>query len=681
METLFLYFGKVIVSSGVMFLYYQLSLKDKTFHHYNRFYLLGAMMISLLLPLIRIDDFTIEVNSDLYMLLDKIQNFNTEKNIDNGHIYFSIIFSALGLVSLYFLGKLIFGILKIQRLKKQFQKESFDGINFYRTDLTEAPFSYFKNLFWKNTITLNSDVGEQILKHEMVHIEQKHSFDKIGIEIITSVFWFNPFFHIIKKEISLIHEYLADKKAVKQSDTKAFAQMLLASHFSGNQLPATSPFLSSNLKKRLKMLQKPKTKFGYARRIFALPVVFSVAFAYMVNAKNNEIKETNIAIKEAVSQIKRDTIKPEKAEKAEAIEPKFLKKSASEKELAELGKKIEEKSKDLKKLKPESKEFQLKIDEIGELSGEIGRITNSIDFKRDLAISKEEAKRMNDFFKSDEWKNKTKDLESLGVEMPDLSNLNIDFPDAPPAPPMPYNSAKVKVIRFNDGAYQSWDSGNAKVSKKAIRAEKAARKQAEKAGIEAMKLSEKARAIGEEARIAGEKARIEGMKAAKIAGLQGQTARIEAIKAGELGRIQGESARVAGEEARKAGERARIQGEKARKMGEKARLEALKGISEGAKGNVYFFRSSNSDKPFSGNRTMELQADYIKKESNGTLALNGVKKFKVNGWDDTKIFLDGKQITKSEMDAVNPESIASITINKTDGANIRRGEIRIQTKK
>ncbi|REC72356.1 hypothetical protein DRF60_20245 [Chryseobacterium elymi] len=650
METVFLYLGKVIVCSGVMFLYYQLSLKDKTFHHYNRFYLLFAMVVSLLLPLIRVDDFTIEVNNDMYMLLDKIQNFNTEKNIDNGHIYFRIIFSALGLVSLYFLGKLIFGILKIQNLKKQFQKESFDGINFYRTNLTEAPFSYFKNLFWKNTITLDSDVGEQILKHEMVHIEQKHSFDKIFIEIITSVFWFNPFFHIIKKEISLIHEYLADKKAVKKSDTKAFAQMLLASHFSGTQLPAASPFLSSNLKKRLKMLQKPKTKFGYARRIFALPVLFSVAFAYMVNAKNKEIKETNIAIKEAVSQIKRDTITPQKTEKREFIAPKFFKESSTKKEIAELGKKIEEKSKALKSLKPESKEFQQKVDEIGELSGEIGRITNSDDFKMAFTIPHAESKRLNDFFKSDEWKNRTKTLEELGVEMPDLSDLDIDFPDVP-VPPSAPNAPRVRVMKF-----QNWDSGDAKVSRKVIRERKAASKRAEKARIEAMKLSEKAREMGE-------KARIEGMKA------------------GEIGRIQVEAARIAGEQAGIAGERARLEGEKARKFGEKVRLEALKRISEGAKGNVYFYKSTNTDKSGSLNRSMDLEADYIKKDANGIIAMNGVKKLKVNGWDDTKIFLDGKEITKSEMDAIKPENIASVTINKENGANIRRGEIRIQTKK
>ncbi|MBL7881545.1 MAG: hypothetical protein JNN23_17060, partial [Chryseobacterium gambrini] len=56
METVLLYFGKVILCSGVTFLYYQLSLKDKTFHHYNRFYLLSAMLISLLLPLIKVED-------------------------------------------------------------------------------------------------------------------------------------------------------------------------------------------------------------------------------------------------------------------------------------------------------------------------------------------------------------------------------------------------------------------------------------------------------------------------------------------------------------------------------------------------------------------------------------------------------------------------------------------------
>ncbi|KMQ59091.1 antirepressor [Chryseobacterium sp. BLS98] len=630
METVFLYLGKVIVCSGVMFLYYQLSLKDKTFHHYNRFYLLFAMIVSLLLPLIRVDDFTIEVNSDMYMLLDKIQNFNTEKNLDNGHIYFRIIFSALGLVSLYFLGKLIFGILKIRKLKKQFQKESFDGINFYRTDLTEAPFSYFKNLFWKNTIMLNSDVGEQILKHEMVHIEQKHSFDKIFIEIITSVFWFNPFFHIIKKEISLIHEYLADKKAVKQSDTKAFAQMLLASHFSGTQLPAASPFLNSNLKKRLKMLQKPKTKFGYARRIFALPVLFSVAFAYMVNAKNKEIKETNLSIKNVVSEIKKDTIRPEKTTGLKTVSP------ADHTKLAEIEKKLKEKEKELEGLEPESDAFDKKIEEISNLASEIGEMS------ADVEVDK--------YFNSAEWKNQMKELENMDpLDKKELRKIEKEAKRAArkaskisklPVPPTPPKEPRVVYFKNNNTVNYNDLSPKEKEEVRKVMAE---------AG-KAMKVAAKAR-------IEGEKARIEGMKA------------------GEIGRIAGERARIEGE-------KARIDGEKARKIGEEARQEALKRISEGARGNVYFFKSSGSDKPFPISRTMELQADYIKKDAAGNIAVNGVKKFKINNdWDDIKVFVDGKEVSKTEFEAIKPDKIASFTVNKENTYGVKRGEIRVQTKK
>lgn len=515
MEAVILYFGKIILSSGVMFLYYQLSLKDKTFHHYNRFYLLSAILISLLLPLIRVNDFTIEVNNDVYRLLDRLQNFNTTKNLNNDHTYFRIIFSALGLGSLYFLGRFIYGIFRIQQLKKQFQKESFDGINFYHTNLSEAPFSYFKNLFWKNTIVLNSDIGKQILKHEMVHIEQKHSFDKIFIEVITSVFWFNPFFHIIKKEISLIHEYLADKKAVKQSDTKAFAQMLLASHFSGTQLPATSPFLSSNLKKRLKMLQKPKTKFGYARRIFALPVLFSVAFAYMVNAKNKEIKETNREIEQAVSQIKKDTIRPEKTSNI-VVAPNVYKKSDDEKKIADLSKKIQEKSKVLKELKPESKEFQKHVDELGELSSEIGKIASSDNFQKTVLayrMNGNEMKNVNDFFKSDEWKNKVKELKNMNIEMPEMPEMNFDFPDVPPFPSAPNspNASKLKVYRFNGQKDMKWSpEGEMNMAERAKESASTAKKRAEIDKKRAKLEEKRAKLEGERAKLEAERRVLEG---------------------------------------------------------------------------------------------------------------------------------------------------------------------------
>ena len=406
-----LYFGKVIFTSGVMFLYYQLFLKDKTFHHYNRFYLLASMIVSLLLPLLKVSYFTLEVNSNIYLLISKLNNIQSDKNTENDFIYISVIAFAFGLVAVFFLTKLIFGLVKIQLLKKKFLKENFEGISFYQTNLHNAPFSFFKNLFWKDTILIHSDLGRQILKHEMVHIEQKHSWDKIFLEIITSLFWFNPFFYLIKKEINLIHEYLADHKALKNSDTKAFAQMLLASHFSGKQLPATSPFLSSNLKKRLTMLKKSKTKFSYARRIFALPLLFAIAFIYMVNAKNKEIKSTNLAIEKLVSSIKKDTIAPKNSAlgtdgtqlKKEHPELFFNHDSLNEKPLAEIQNQISEKQ---KKIEPYQKLMLSKSEEGQKISKALKKKSEEL---QKLAAKKD--------FDHPKFKLLEKELEQLGAKL------------------------------------------------------------------------------------------------------------------------------------------------------------------------------------------------------------------------------------------------------------------------
>ncbi|WP_294316078.1 M56 family metallopeptidase [Chryseobacterium sp. sg2396] len=624
METVLLYFGKVILCSGVTFLYYQLSLKDRTFHHYNRFYLLSAMLLSVLLPMIKVEDFTIEVSSDVYKLIDQVQ-FNTIKNSNYDDLYFRIIFSALGLVSLCFLGRFTYGVFRIRQLKSNFPKETFDGINFYRTNLSEAPFSYFKNLFWKNSIMLNSDVGKQILKHEMVHIEQKHSFDKIFIEIITSVFWFNPFFHIIKKEISLIHEYLADKKAVKQSDTQAFAQMLLASHFSGNPLPATSPFLSSNLKKRLKMLQKPKTKFGYARRILALPVVFTVAFAYLVNAKNQEIKATNIEIKKAVAQIgntdqitiqkapvviKNDTIVPDP--KRSMATPKIYRKADDDKKIADLSQKIQQKTEILQKLEPKSDEYYKNLEEIGKLSGEIGKIASTKDYLNSAMVIKMNGKdiNINDYFKSKEWKDEVKNLKDLNIEMPEMPEINFDYPESPQPPNAP-EVPKVKFYSFRDTKDLKWSPG----TENEIRISASGRK---------------------------------------------------------------ESASTARKRAKLEKERARLDEKRAKLEGERAKLEAERRALNGER--VYVF--SNVSKKLPIDRNFRVNADNIRINlKDQSLVGSGIKNLSGNT-ENTKIYINGKESTNAQMQALDPKNIRSVNINKTstDGSKTTTGEIRIETK-
>ena len=421
METLFFYIAKVIFTTGVMFLYYKLFLKDKTFHHYNRFYLLAAVLISLVLPLLKVSYFTVEVNNNIYLLINGLQNLSSSKELNNDFNYSKTSAVFIGLVAVFFLAKLMFGLIKIHLLKKKFIKENFEGISFYQTDLEEAPFSFFKSLFWKNSIAFQSDLGRQILKHEMVHIEQKHSWDKIFLEIITALFWFNPFFYLIKKEINLIHEYLADKKALKNSDTKAFAQMLLASHFSGKQLPATSPFLNSNLKKRLTMLKKSKTKFSYARRILALPLLFILSFLYLINAKNKEIINTNLEIENVISQLKSDTIKP-KNETNSIIQ--------NDAAIGADGKKLNQEHPEIFRENDsinvrdgsESREFKKRIKDAEKRASEADRLVNSAEFKKRIAEADKRAAEADRLVNSPEFKKRVAEADKRAAEADRLVN-------------------------------------------------------------------------------------------------------------------------------------------------------------------------------------------------------------------------------------------------------------------
>ena len=432
MEAFMFYLGKMILCSGVMFAYYLLFLKDKTFHHYNRFYLLLTVIISLVLPLIKVSYFTIETNQNFYLLLSQL-NQNQLQNSTYDITIYSVFYTVIGVVSVALLIRLLAGIFRIQSIKNQFPNETIEGIRFYQTNLNNAPFSFFRNLFWKKSIEIDSPVGQQILKHEMVHIEQKHSWDKLLMQTVKSIFWFNPVFYFINKEINLIHEYLADNKAVKKSDTKAFAQMLLESHFSGSVLPVTSPFLSSNLKKRLTMLTKNKTKYSYARKLFALPILFFMVFTYMVNAKNKEITETNKAIEIAVNELKNDTIKPKTSDLdslstehqrqarvyTDALQEDHLKMSAISKKMADKGKELSA----LKKAKKEdTPEYKALESDMETLAGQMEGIVSSDNYQKNIKGLEESSETIAKLYDSPKFKKRIADVEKKAAEAEKMVN-------------------------------------------------------------------------------------------------------------------------------------------------------------------------------------------------------------------------------------------------------------------
>ena len=605
----------MILVSAVMSAYYLLFLRDKTFHHYNRFYLLGTMVLSLLLPLLKVEYFTIETDSRILLLLNQF-NQNSAQEVENSFNFWDFGALILGIVSFFLLAKLTLGLVKIHQLKKEFPKESIEGITFYNTNLHDAPFSFFRNLFWKKSILINSDLGKQILKHEMVHIEQKHSFDKLFVQIIQSLFWFNPIFYFIKKEITLIHEYLADKKAVKNADTRAFAQMLLASNFSGNVLPATSPFLSSNLKKRLKMLTQKNTKYSYARRILALPILFGVSFALLVNAKNIEIKKQNKAIEIAVQELKKDTVKEKDVQKLlEAQQAKINK--ASEKikkeneKIATLSEQTRKKSEELQKIAKEkgadSYDYELKAKELENLGNEIDKIANSEAYQNNWKEFEFNLNDIDEVFNSEEFKNQFKLNEEKMKELEKKFNSK-EFKD--------------KIIRI-------------------------------------------------------QKVRTPQMMDVEVPAPITPPISIEKLKNSPNSNLTKEEIKKLDKLSKERAELSKKQAELARKQAEIAKQQAE--ISRKYAQNNPWIITVDANVPKDGVVNVsadKIKYNLTTKNSE----VEGLKSMKVFSDKSIKYYINGKLSTKEEMDKLNPNDIATVNVNKNVNNGKEEGEIRIQTK-
>lgn len=297
------YLLKVVVCSGILYLYYLLVLKDRLFHSWNRFYLLGTVLISLCFPLIKVplsSAATLDADGVL-KLLNTVSVGNevvivARKGI---HSFFTrevMILLVYWTVSGFILCSLLYGLVRLLQFIRRGTPHYVQGIRLFLTEWKGTPFSFFNNIFWNAKINLESESGQKILKHELSHIEERHSLDKLFVSLVLAPFWCNPFFWLIRRELGLIHEFIADRKAVDDQDTESLANMILQAAYPQYHSALSNHFFSSSIKRRIFMLTKMQNpRMNYISRLLVLPLLtlLFVGFTFKKQAAN-ELEPGNI---------------------------------------------------------------------------------------------------------------------------------------------------------------------------------------------------------------------------------------------------------------------------------------------------------------------------------------------------------------------------------------------------
>ena len=287
METMFEFLLKASAGMALFYSVYWLFLRKETFYTSNRWFLLAALFTSVLIPAFPLQ-YTVLVDQPETVTFKTIAD--TFKNIPvfTSHEIQPESFNWQRLVWLVYLGgvavfffRLLFQTILLTRLLLKSEPKFTEGIRIVENQKYSLPFSFFNTVFI-NTEFYTQESLPEILAHEKVHIREKHWFDLLFTELLTVIFWFNPFIWFFERSIKQNHEYLADKGVLAQGHSVGRYQALLINQLMGVQVIGVTNNLNFALNtNRLKMMTKKKTsRFSGVKFAWALPAVALLLFAF-----------------------------------------------------------------------------------------------------------------------------------------------------------------------------------------------------------------------------------------------------------------------------------------------------------------------------------------------------------------------------------------------------------------
>ncbi|PZP40445.1 MAG: hypothetical protein DI598_19325, partial [Pseudopedobacter saltans] len=293
-----------------MLLFYVLVLSRLKCFHFNRIYLLFAVVFSMIIPLVsvpnlwknsqqpilenRISD--VLGNNDVFPEKDNIQiqkipiinddlhpiSSNKLPQIQTNSSHFplnSFLWMAYFLISFLLLTRFVWGIFKLIELIRKNEKQKIEKYSFILLKKSDSPFTFLQYIFVNKKNFKEREISESVIIHEKQHANELHSIDLIFMNLVQIVAWFNPFLSFFQKYIRENHEYLADNAVLKQeTDKNQYQQLILEMQLSNRkenfQLANNFNFLS--IKKRFLMMNRNnKPRKNILLTLLSIPLILA----------------------------------------------------------------------------------------------------------------------------------------------------------------------------------------------------------------------------------------------------------------------------------------------------------------------------------------------------------------------------------------------------------------------
>lgn len=347
MGTILFYIFEATLCLTILYFLFRLFFRKDTLFRTNRYLLLMGTVACTLLPLLQINvpqytTLQLPITAVRHLLTEKEVNIERKGGVDEKHLsgeanlfmtgkgedteenHANVIHAipvTLLLGGCYFIGALVvltfllFSTVRMRRLI-----HSYPACNYGKYKLIICP-EKIVSFSWGNMIVLSQEDYErnpgEILLHEQMHLQHRHTLDLLWMECILIFHWFNPAAWLLMRELREVHEYEADNGVINNGIDATEYQLLLVKKSVGTRLYSMAcGFNHSKLKNRITMMLKRRTNnWARLKLLLFVPVAAGTLYAFA----RPEVKKTmEQAINTPVS-VKQNPVQESELQQLEAF--------------------------------------------------------------------------------------------------------------------------------------------------------------------------------------------------------------------------------------------------------------------------------------------------------------------------------------------------------------------------
>ena len=297
-----IYLLKVNAGIALFYAFYKLFCQRDTFFQWRRIALLSFLGISFLYPLLDIQDWVMEQPA-IYELADYYTVLMNTEEVTAAPVAYEApqrpdlltIFTYLYYIGVIVMSvRFIIQLASICHIRWKGQAVYLNGQRIISLPSEANPFSFFGWIFLYLP-QLEEESQEEILMHEQTHARQWHSVDVIVSEIVNIVCWFNPFSWLLKGEIRLNLEYLADNQVAQTlNDSKQYQYHLLGLAHTNSKTGLYNNFNVSQIKHRIIMMNKKRTRtVGRIKYALFAPLAAALLLVSNISCTSTEKQESS----------------------------------------------------------------------------------------------------------------------------------------------------------------------------------------------------------------------------------------------------------------------------------------------------------------------------------------------------------------------------------------------------